>query len=107
MSACLARSRHCAISRAICALNSAGVPPTGSTASLSKRACTSGRVDRALRRGGELVDHRLRRAGRRHDAHPEIALEARHALHHGRHVGELLQALGAGDGERIQLACRR
>ena len=64
MSACLARSRHWPISRRIRVLNSAGVPLTGSTPSLSKRACTSGRstarLTAAARRAVERADIQAR-----------------------------------------------
>ena len=99
----LASSRHCAISRAIRRLELGRAVADRLDGVLVEARLHLGPVDRALGGGGELVDHRFGCPGRRDDAHPEIALEARHAFRHGRHVGNLLQAPGAGDGERVQL----
>ena len=54
-------------------------------------------------RGGELVDDRLRRAGRRHHADPEIALVAGQShLGDRRHVRHQFGAMVAGDAEHAQ-----
>ena len=105
MLAALTRSRHCGSSRAIRLANSAVVPPTGSTPMPGETLDHVGRARRAGAGGGELVDHRLRRAGRRHHADPQDALVARQAhLGDGRRVGHQLGACAAGDAEHAELA---
>src|SRR5579884_1327140 len=52
----------------------------------------------------ERLDHRPWRPFRGDDAVPAVGLVARQELGHRRHAGQQLLALGAGDGERTQLA---
>ncbi len=82
-------SPHFLESDAISAANSSGVPPAGSSPMAAKRAWNAARLDRPVDRGVELVDDRLRHAGRRDDAGPGRRRIAGHAgLGDGRQQSE-------------------
>ena len=102
-----ASSRHCAISLAICAPNSLDPAAHRIDAVALQAFGDFGGTDRAFDRRGEFFDHRLRRSGRRHDAHPQHALVAGQShLGDGRHLRQLRRTCPRRVGERAQLARR-
>ena len=85
--------------------NSAGVMMIGTAPCLAQASFVSALGQRLVDLGVELVDDRLRRAGRRHDAEPDGGLVARQAgLGDGRHVRQHGRARRAGGAERPHLA---
>ena len=103
--AALASSRHCGSSRAIRAREFGRRAADRLDAVALQTLDHVGRAGSLRARRRELVDDRLRRAGRRHDGDPQDALVARQAhLGDGRRVGHQLGAMPAGDAEHAELA---
>ena len=96
---------HLARSALITVVKSAGVPPSGALLKPLQRGFQFRRLQPIIDRRVELFDDRLRRMRRRQQPGPAGRDEIRKsALDHGRHVGQLRDALWRGDGKRAQPA---